>query len=42
MENVTGEQGMLLLEGSNLATLIFLTCSFHFWHLFYTMILFDD
>ena len=31
-----------MLEGSNLATLIFLTCSFHSWHLFCTMTVFDD
>ena len=30
------------LGGSNLATFIFLTCSFHFWHLFCTTTVFDD
>ena len=31
-----------MLGGSNLATFIFLTCPFHFWHLFYTTTVFDD
>ena len=30
------------LGGSNLATFIFLTCSFHFWHLFCATTVFDD
>ena len=31
-----------MLGGSNLATFIFLTCSFHFLHLFCTPTVFDD
>ena len=31
-----------ILVASNLATFIFLTCSFHFWHLFCTTTVVDD
>ena len=53
-ENVAGEQYFpksfkfsqkihsAILVASNLATFIFLTCSFHFWHLFCTTSVVDD
>ena len=32
----------VMLWGSNLVTFLFLTCVFHFWHLFCTTTVFDD
>ena len=32
----------IMLGVSNLATFIFLSCYFHFWHLFCTTTVFDD